>query len=131
MTMTRKEQISANNPDMDTVEAQAYTRWRDGFLADPERKALYEVEAAKSALWLQLVEARLAAGLTQQQLAERIGVSQAQIARIEKEDYDSYTLNTLRRYVAALGQGFALEVSIRTPEKPEEGTVVELPLPTP
>jgi len=46
-------------------------------------------------------------------LAERLGVSQAQVARIEKRGYDSYTLTTLRRYVEALGEGYSLEVSIR------------------
>jgi DNA-binding XRE family transcriptional regulator len=94
-------------------EEAEYLNWRDEYLADPERQAIYEEEAAKSELWLQLVEARRAAGLTQQQMAKRIGVSQAQIARIEKEGYDAYTLNTLRRYVEALGDGFELNVSIR------------------
>jgi transcriptional regulator with XRE-family HTH domain len=83
-------------------------------------QAIYEEEAAKSALWLQLVEARVASGLTQQQMAERLGVSQAQISRIEKEDYDSYTLTTLRRYVAALGGEFELEVNIRRKESKEK-----------
>jgi DNA-binding XRE family transcriptional regulator len=92
--------------------ARAYQEWRDAFLADPENRAVYEEEAAKSALWLQLVEARQIAGLTQQQLAERLGVSQAQVARIEKRGYDAYTLNTLRRYVQALGDDFRLEVKV-------------------
>jgi len=66
-------------------------------------------------LWLQLVEARMAAGLTQEQLAKRLGVSQAQVARLEKRGYDAYTLNSLRRYVNALGVGFELEVHLRQP----------------
>lgn len=109
--MTQKER-----KDISPGEA-AYLNWRDEFLADPERRAIYEEEAAKSELWLQLVEARREAGLTQKQMAQRLGVSQAQVARIEKEGYDAYTLNTLRRYVAALGDGFALEVTIHTPQQ--------------
>lgn len=89
-------------------------------MADPEFQALYEQEAAKKDLWLQLVEAREAAGLTQQQMAERLGVSQAQVARIEKRGYDAYTVNTLRKYVAALGEGFSLEISIHTPMGEEQ-----------
>lgn len=58
------------------------------------------------------MEARQQAGLTQQQMAERLGVSQSQVARIEKQGYDAYTLTTLRRYVQALGDGFSLEVRI-------------------
>jgi predicted transcriptional regulator len=42
-----------------------------------------------------------------------MGVSQAQVARIEKEDYDPYILTTLRRYIAALGDEFELEVLVR------------------
>jgi DNA-binding XRE family transcriptional regulator len=82
-------------------------------LADPDFRAVYEEEAAKKDMWLQLVEARQAAGLTQAELARRLGVSQAQVARIEKRGYDAYTLSTLRRYVDALGEGFTLHVAVR------------------
>jgi DNA-binding XRE family transcriptional regulator len=81
-------------------------------VADPEFRREYEAEAGKKALWLALVEARQAAQLTQSEVARRLGVSQAQVARIEKRGYDSYTLNTLRRYVAALGEGFSVDVLI-------------------
>ena len=84
-------------------------------MADPEFRREYEEEAEKKDLWLALVEARQAAGLTQAAVAKRLGVSQAQVARIEKRGYDAYTLNTLRRYVEALGDGFSVEVRIRTP----------------
>ena len=77
---------------------------------------MYEEEAAKKELWLQLVEARQQAGLTQAELAERLGISQAQVSRLERRGYDAYTLNSLRRYVEALGSGFRLDVSIRSTE---------------
>lgn len=99
--------------DYITEGQRSYEEWRDNFLAEPENRRIYEEEAAKKELWLQLVEARQAAGMTQAELAERLGVSQAQVARIEKRGYDAYTLNTLRRYVRALGEEFALEVRIR------------------
>lgn len=112
--MTRKERKNVS------PEEAAYLNWRDEFLADPERRAIYEEEAAKSELWLQLVEARQKAGLTQKQMAKRLGVSQAQVARLEQEGYDSHTLTSLRKYVAALGEGFELEVTIHTPPEPDE-----------
>ncbi len=92
---------------------QAYQEWRDSLLANPEYRATYEEEAAKKELWLQLVEARQKAGLTQVELAKRLGVSQAQVARMEKRRYDAYTLNSLRRYVQALGEEFSLDVVVR------------------
>ena len=90
----------------------SFDDWRDKFLSDPENRRIYEEEAAKKELWLQLVEARQAAGLTQKELAERIGVSQAQVARMEKSGYDSYTLTSLRRYLAALGDKYVLNISV-------------------
>ena len=103
--------------DLIEAGARAYLEWRDGLLADPERRAQYEEEAEKMDLWLQLVEARQALGLTQTQMAELMGVSQAQVSRIEKAGYDTYTLTTLRRYVKALGSGFWLEVKIHAPDQ--------------
>lgn len=95
---------------------QSYERWKDSLLANPEYRKIYEEEAAKSELWLQLVEARHTARLTQIEMAERLGVSQAQVSRIEQRGYDAHTVRTLRRYVEALGDGYSLEVRIHTPE---------------
>lgn len=100
---------------------QAYKDYWAEKMADPEFRAIYEEEAAKKELWLQLVEARLDTGLTQTEMAERLGVSQAQVARIEKSGYDAYTLTTLRKYVQALGDGFALKVAVtRVEREPRE-----------
>lgn len=118
--MTKKEQKEVS------PEEAAYLNWRDEFLADPERRAIYEEEAAKSELWLQLVEARQAAGLTQKEMAKRLGVSQAQVARLEQEGYDAYTLTSLGRYVAALGDEFKLEVRIRRRESGEQAEPLHL-----
>ncbi len=96
---------------------KAYEDYWDRQMADPEFRDAYEEESAKKELWLQLVEARQEAGLTQTELAERLGVSQAQVARIEKRGYDTYTLTTLRRYVDALGEGFSIEVRVRHQER--------------
>ena len=96
-------------------------------MADPEFRAIYEGEAAKKDLWLQLVEARQTAGLTQEQMAKRLGVSQAQVARIEKRGYDAYTPTSLRRYVEALGEGFSLEVRVQHLEHKEPSPVTAAP----
>jgi DNA-binding XRE family transcriptional regulator len=85
-----------------------YDDYRDRQMADPDFRRIYEGEAAKKAIWLQLVEARQDAGLTQAEVAARLGVSQAQVARLEKRGYDAYSVNSLRRYVQALGDGFSL-----------------------
>ncbi|HEY5475396.1 MAG TPA: XRE family transcriptional regulator [Tepidiformaceae bacterium] len=104
---------------MTEEQAEGAKRYRDYWakqMSDPEFERTYEEETEKKELWLALVEARQGANLTQAEVARRLGVSQAQVARIEKRGYDSYTLNTLRRYVAALGEGFSVEVRIHGPE---------------
>ena len=99
-------------PDLIAAGAQDYEEWRASLVDTPAKQARYDEIAAKSDLWLQLVEARQAAGLTQRDLAQRLGVSQAQVARLEKHGYESYSMNSLRHYVAALGGDFRLEVAV-------------------
>lgn len=105
--------VSDVTPDFVAEGAERYQRWRERLLSTPEGRRAYAEEAAKKELWLQLVEARMDAGLTQQELADRLGVSQAQVARLERRGYDAYTLTSLRRYVDALGNGYRLDVSIQ------------------
>jgi len=47
-------------------------------------------------------ETRLAAGLTQRQLAQRIGTTQSTIARLEDADYEGHSLSMLQRMAQAL-----------------------------
>jgi len=103
------------NRDATKAGQESYRRWRDELVATPGYQELYEEEAAKKELWMQLVEARQAAGLTQAEVAGRLGITQSQVSRIEKRGYDAYTLTTLRKYVKALGDGFGLEVRITYP----------------
>jgi DNA-binding XRE family transcriptional regulator len=90
----------------------SYNEWRAELLANQESVALYEEEARKKELWLQLVEARDAAGLSRAEMAERLGVSEAQVTRIERRGYDACTVRALQRYVEALGQDYSLTVVI-------------------
>jgi ribosome-binding protein aMBF1 (putative translation factor) len=92
---------------------QAHQEWSDRQKAGPEFRRICDEAATKKEVWRQLVEARQAAGLTQEQLAQRLGISQSQVAKIERRGYEAYTLTTLRRYVQALGTDFTLEVQVR------------------
>ena len=60
-----------------------------------------------------VISARNAANLTQKQLAQRSGVSQANISKIENENYHP-SLSTLKRIADALGK--RLVVSFEDPE---------------
>jgi transcriptional regulator with XRE-family HTH domain len=62
-----------------------------------------------------LVEERLALGLSQTEVAARMGTSQSAVARLERGDAD-VRLSTLQRYAAALEQrvGFGLAGRVQT-----------------
>ena len=48
--------------------------------------------------------ARMSAGLSQRELAERVGTTASVICRLEDADYDGHSLGVLRRIAHALGQ---------------------------
>jgi len=50
----------------------------------------------------QLVRLRIARGLTQAELAERIGRKQSDISRLEREDYNGYTIRKLEEIAEIL-----------------------------
>ncbi|KAA0976098.1 helix-turn-helix domain-containing protein [Paeniglutamicibacter gangotriensis] len=93
MTMTYEE-YAAKRP----VDAAS----RERINAHKERM-LAEVRAYR------LRELREQAGLTQTQLAERIGVGQRQVSKIERGDLDNAKIGTIRNYLEAVGGGLAVE----------------------
>jgi len=57
----------------------------------------------RRALMNELVSARQESGLSQTEIAARMGTSQSAVARLERGDVDA-RLSTLERYAAALGR---------------------------
>ena len=57
----------------------------------------------------QLVRLRIARKLTQAQLAARAGCKQADISRLEQDDYKGYTVSLLRKIAATLDADMELE----------------------
>ena len=56
-----------------------------------------------------LRELRESAGLTQKQVAERIGVGQRQVSKIENGDLESAKIGTIRGYLEAVGGSLVIE----------------------
>src|SRR2546428_340892 len=52
---------------------------------------------------LQIARLREQAGLSQKELARKLGTSQQQISRLESPDYEGHSLSMLRRVAKALG----------------------------
>lgn len=77
--------------------------WRDiraKKFSTEELKALDE-EVEQELLEMDLRALREAAGLTQEELARRVEMTQSQLSKLERRD--DHRISTLRRYVAALG----------------------------
>ncbi|MEJ3750768.1 helix-turn-helix transcriptional regulator [Actinomycetes bacterium KLBMP 9797] len=66
-------------------------------------------------LLAELAEQRRAAGLSQAQVAQRMGTSQPAVARLEAGDLD-IRMSTVERYAAAIG--VRLEMRFRHPPPP-------------
>ena len=69
---------------------------------DPGYSELRAQERVKSQAAQAIYDARLAAGLTQTQLARLAGTTQSAISRLENGDYDRLSLAMLERIAAAL-----------------------------
>lgn len=61
-----------------------FTQLRDKWMADPEFRGAYDAISPEMEIAFAIAEARHRAKLTQAQLAERIGSSQAMVARWER-----------------------------------------------
>ena len=70
----------------------------------------------------QLVRLRIARGLTQAQLAVRTGCKQADISRLEQDDYQGYTVNLLRKIATTLNADMELEFLPAEPGKGRSST---------
>jgi transcriptional regulator with XRE-family HTH domain len=79
-------------------------RFKRRALSRPDVKAAYEASAEEFAFLDEVLRARAESGLTQAEVAERVGTTQSAIARLESaEPKHSPSIATLRKYAKALG----------------------------
>ncbi|MHB0868059.1 MAG: helix-turn-helix domain-containing protein [Chloroflexota bacterium] len=78
---------------------------------DPEFPRFYEEAKARRIRLRELAALRVKRGLTQTQVAARMGTSQSVVARIESGEID-VKLSTLEKYAAAIGGEFSWSVSL-------------------
>lgn len=64
---------------------------------DVERQAMLEQEIVNAEAAQLIYDMRTMAGLTQRELAKRVGTTASVICRLENSDYDGVTLAMLRR----------------------------------
>lgn len=78
---------------------------------DPKVQELIEEANLNAKVAQMIYGARTDAGLTQQQLANRIGTKQSVIARLEDADYEGHSLSMLQRIAEALNQKVAIQLT--------------------
>ena len=76
-----------------------YNRYIAG---DPKREEEYDEEVINAEIARKIYQLRTQAGLTQQELADRVGTSKSAICRLEDADYDGHSLSMLKRIAEAL-----------------------------
>lgn len=82
---------------------------REELLKDPEVRKEYERLGPRYELISQLIGARLKSGLTQAQLAKKIGTKQSAIARIEGGDSNP-SIAFLEKLTQALGSKLIIQL---------------------
>ena len=100
----------------------SFRKLREKIESDPERRERMEEKRKAYDAVLNLAELREAKGLTQAELATRLGVSQPNVSKLEAAAASPHAgaiyLSTLGGYIAALGGH--LEVRAVFPEHPED-----------
>jgi DNA-binding XRE family transcriptional regulator len=81
------------------ASAYLYTRYIAG---DSAREQAYEEAVINAEMARKIYDLRTKAGLTQQELAARVGTTKSTISRIEDADYDGHLLSMLNRIAEAL-----------------------------
>lgn len=95
-------QVSAVQGQLDSLqlELSEYEDLREGRVAAPDLAAYEDLPAA-------LIRARIAAGLSQRELASRLGVPEQQVQRYEANEYASTSWGRLRDVMSVLTQALA------------------------
>src|SRR4051812_41342802 len=100
-----------------TRDFAEYLQWQ--LDTDPKLAAAVAREDLNARVAMAIYDARTSAGLTQAQLAKRIGTQQSVIARLENADYRGHSLVMLQKVAEATGR--RLEVTMRPvePKRPK------------
>src|SRR5512136_274495 len=100
-----------------------FDRYLEQQLKDPDFAERFKKAGEAWDVALQLTSLRKASGLSQKELAERVGTSQQQISRLESPSYEGHSLSMLRRVVQVLGA--TIHVHIQTKKQQPPSVVAE------
>jgi DNA-binding XRE family transcriptional regulator len=107
--------MSRINPRRDVREVM-----EEWFQPTAEERLGIEQGAAELQVSHLLYKLRKEAGLTQEQLAEKVGTARTAIARLEDASYQGHSLALLRRVAHALGKEVVIVMRDREPAEAEQ-----------
>lgn len=84
-----------------------FKEYLDEQLKDPVFRAEYDALEPEFAIKQAMIDARKASGLTQKQLAERTGIAQGDISKLENGNGNP-SIHTLQRLAAGMGMKLQL-----------------------
>lgn len=93
--------MESKNKKIDSASKLMHKRYIKG---DKKRLENIEQEGKRLEVAQQIFELRSKAGLTQKEFAERVGMKQSVISRLESTDYRGYKVETLERIAKAMNQ---------------------------
>ncbi len=86
-----------------TFHSEALQYTYDKFIGnDPEQVAAYEQDLIGIEVAKRIYDLRTKAGLTQRELARKVGTTASVICRLEDADYEGRSLSMMKRIAAAL-----------------------------
>ena len=88
---------------MSNTPSKPWNELRDEFLQDEEIRAEYEALRPQYGLIEQIIAARTQQGITQEELAKRVGIKQSNISRFEGGNYNP-SLEFMQKLAHGLGK---------------------------
>jgi transcriptional regulator with XRE-family HTH domain len=100
-----------------------FDKYLEEQLQDDVFAARFEKAGEAWDIALQLAALRKKSGLSQKELARRLGTSQQQISRLESPQYEGHSLSMLRRVAEVLGA--RVHIELQSGRKPKSVHVAE------
>lgn len=97
---------------MKRIKAPTHEEVFKDYLSNPKNRKRIEIGVKRLRLIAQIIELREKLGVTQSELARRMGVSQPFIAKIENDEAANISLETLVKIAEALNS--EIEITIRS-----------------
>ena len=94
----------------DKITYDAVKILKDRISQDPELAYFVEEERKRLMLAEKIRQARHESGLSQKEVAQRIGTTQSAVARLESGNYERLSLSTLIKVTRALNRRLSLEI---------------------